>query len=839
MDWKVAVQTLAEFYLAEVITPESWHWVVDEKKGWFLHKHHPVFAEVKHISAVRETLRPEQKILLDEALSFVATEWERSTHDVLRNASNAIRLLLRGKEESKKAGNSFNTPMIPLDEYTQMSDETLVLPAAVDFSLSQGSVLQSAREAVQFRMETGKSDLNYYYSTRTVAIYFKEDGKYFVAFDDNPFENILLSRAQEGCESHRSKDSWVVSTNDPLVRSAILRAKKSNRVIEVASSSERSDALAASTCIIGDISEKYNKWLQKQGYNGTKVWNLTTSNCQGKLVNERQAEIRLLGVGIFTDLDADWQCDGGSWARGAQKFFSSGNKGLVPYIGVLLFKQLNLYHDDAEVIAFFDPLEKIMNRIGQRRFYELLSALRKSIRSTNDILQVMNFNKIYGHHREWLERPILLRYAFETFLHNHKDGLLDRLKSRRETKFKKAFLRHAYEQQFHDTITDEELDVLPSGTLLAMIEDEDITPEDIARARNAIKNNKKGQQFPLNKTYYEQSARGVKIEKMNLDLVKQAVLDIISVTATSTNRWQERHSQAQERIAQLLNNKQKTNDLKNFFSSCINQGNYFKDLSNHHKKMQGNADKNDTIAAINAIRNTAERNKYDNINNEQYQSKMEPLNDIITMLKSQTDNTATEITGVVIKTQNPSITDIEGYDTVHCCALFDYNNQDGAIGYLEDNDIILLQYYTKGKRGLLNIYGIIICARCEDQQGNTVLLVDSAEGDENYLTIIKNWQQTYHNVIKTLAKDTNATGIFYANNAGNTTPKEFLKHIKKQPTIQPHIIPDNEENTEKEETPNNNHPEGLHLQKKNNTPRYLETFNNSTSGNASGYYEKI
>jgi hypothetical protein len=300
------------------------------------------------------------------------------------------------------------------------------------------------------------------------------------------------------------------------------------------------------------------------------------------------------------------------------------------------------------------------------------------------------------------------------------------------------------------------------------------------------------------------------------DIIKQAILDIISVTATPQNRWSQRHDEAKARLTTLLNNPTKAQDLINFFQSSINQGTYYKEISADHQRLKGNVDKSTMINAIDAIRNAAERNKYPAITKEQYERKMEPLSDILTMLKSQTDDTATEVQGVLIKTQAPAITDLVDYDTVHCCALFPYNNEDGITGYLEDEHIILLQYFTTGKRGLLTIYGAIICALCDDDKGNTILLVDSAEGDENWLNAMKNWQEVYRDCIKALAKDAGCTGVIYGKNAGNTVPKEFLKYLdtKLQLTT-------------------------IQLKKKNNAKRYLETFKNDWSGQAKGYYEKI
>ncbi len=46
---------------AEIANPKSWHWVIDETTGWFKHKHHPKFAEIKHIETIFTELYKENR----------------------------------------------------------------------------------------------------------------------------------------------------------------------------------------------------------------------------------------------------------------------------------------------------------------------------------------------------------------------------------------------------------------------------------------------------------------------------------------------------------------------------------------------------------------------------------------------------------------------------------------------------------------------------------------------------------------------------------------------------------------------------------------------------------
>ena len=797
----------------ELRSPSSWHWKVEEKTGWFAH--HPTSAEGVHVRAVLDGLRGAgQEVEVRQLTTALESLRAVFSNDGHKEAADAISLVLE-QARIVATERGFSIPDLPEDVYTEKSERNLDFPDGLSFVLSQGGLLQSARECVVHRLRAGKSDLDFYYLTRTAAIYFRENGGLFVAFDDDPQENILLVRTEEG---RKAGANWLVDVRDPLIANAIARAKATHRVAPVTGENVRTD-VGTCTAMIGNVTEKYVPFIEKHRGKKLQMYVLKIDNC--KNVTENTVLIRRVWVGNVNygnDLVAYVIYDVGR-ARGVQKI-STGNRGsLVSFVGLTYHRKYpGMFSNVENMTLFFNAIDRRVKREQRSGLYGGLYAVLDITRTTQDIERFVAFFATYGHHNEWRKRPILLRYAFETYLHdqNHPTTLLDRLKSRREEKFKRAFLRHAYQQRFNENITDEELSTLPATALLTVIECDDIEPADIARTRTAITTTKKDAHFPLNKVYYEQSAKGVRIEKMAADIVRQTALDIIGVTATATGRWQARHDEAKERIARLLNNPQKAQDLVNFFQSCINQGAYYKEIASNHKRIQGSASKEEVVTAIDAIRNAAERTKYEQIDNTQYRAKMEPLNDILTMLKSQLDDTATDVTSVVIKTQQPAITDLVDYDTVHCCALFPYNNQDGAIGYLEDEHIILLQYFSKGKRGLLNIYGVIICVLCENDKGENVLLIDSAEGDENWLKVIKNWQTTYHDCIRKLAKDANCVGILYGNNAGNTVPKEFLAHIS---TTLPLTT--------------------VQLRKKNDTKRYLESFSNGYAGNASGYYEKI
>jgi hypothetical protein len=358
------------FHLLEALHPASWHWVLNVETGWFLHHHHPENAEELHISAVRDKLSAEDKALLDKALRALADSWRSSGNPDAQKAVAAIGLLLGERQVTSSV---WSPPDIPVDLYTEKSSENLIFPKMVEFTLANGSVLQSAREAVIYRMHVGKEDLNYWYLTRTAAIYYRKDGELFVAFDDDSFDNILLTSAEEG---RKASSNWLVDKS--RVQNAIIRAERTGRTIRVASDRERSDAMDVAKCMVGDKAEAYEQFLRHCGYKCLRAWAVSSSQCDK--VSENQCLIRCVGVSCVSLL-ADYRLNDGCRARGVRKIFSTGNRGYsVQYIGLLLFQQLG--HDDPGATkSYFDRAEHGLTLKEQGAFYAGLAFRRDDITS--------------------------------------------------------------------------------------------------------------------------------------------------------------------------------------------------------------------------------------------------------------------------------------------------------------------------------------------------------------------------------------------------------------------------------------------------------------------------
>lgn len=93
--------------------------------------------------------------------------------------------------------------------------------------------LPSAQEFAAFQIATGERKFESGL-TRTAAIYFKDDQKTYVAFDDtpDPQKNILLKRMEEGMSAYALIQAWQVSKRDKDVRAFLTRAERDKRICD-------------------------------------------------------------------------------------------------------------------------------------------------------------------------------------------------------------------------------------------------------------------------------------------------------------------------------------------------------------------------------------------------------------------------------------------------------------------------------------------------------------------------------------------------------------------------------------------------------------------------------
>ncbi len=170
-------------------------------------------------------------------------------------------------------------------------------------------------------------------------------------------------------------------------------------------------------------------------------------------------------------------------------------------------------------------------------------------------------------------------------------------------------------------------------------------------------------------------------------------------------------------------------------------------------------------------------------------AKIEPLSDILAGISSLFRG-ITPYTHVILKMQSGVISDILDNRTTMCCAFYPSGeNRFASLRYLHDLDIGLLQLKTAiQKNGTFeeqNIIGVVILVLCIDMglenKGDTVLLVDSAEGHGDYLNSLgERWKTMYYDAIVQVAKDINAKYILFNKEVDNTTPTRFNQFLKEK-----------------------------------------------------------
>ncbi len=150
----------------------------------------------------------------------------------------------------------------------------------VDAARHEFAVLQSAQEAAAFHIELNKKcAVHNWQGTRTAAIYFKKQGKHYVAFDDipPPEQNIILQNTQAGYyHSSGQEDIWLKWIGNKLIQESLARAKRDRRIIEVPEGGlELSLVKISDSCsfcksdhvraILGNLAEDYADLLRRRG----------------------------------------------------------------------------------------------------------------------------------------------------------------------------------------------------------------------------------------------------------------------------------------------------------------------------------------------------------------------------------------------------------------------------------------------------------------------------------------------------------------------------------------------------------------------------------------------
>jgi hypothetical protein len=135
--------------------------------------------------------------------------------------------------------------------------------------------------------------------------------------------------------------------------------------------------------------------------------------------------------------------------------------------------------------------------------------------------------------------------------------------------------------------------------------------------------------------------------------------------------------------------------------------------------------------------------------------------------------------------QKGDASDLYDSERTMCCAFLPNGvNKEASFGYLDDPAIGLLQLKTAidTSVGLKEhgIIGVAILGVCEDSQKHrTVLMVDSVEGNNEYLKVVGNdWKQLMYDGIIGVAKDIGVRTILFNEAVGNSTPERFVEFLR-------------------------------------------------------------
>ena len=170
------------------------------------------------------------------------------------------------------------------------------LPTAVQYAAGRGTVLVSAQEQALFRIEAGREDFaDRYHLTRTVAVYFREGERFYVAFDDIPDrkQNILLARAHEGHNGHM----WILPKKEDHIRGILERAEQSRRIVEII---EDTPSTILEMAILGDIAQPYRTEAEQMRIEYTPKMQL-----EYYLTKEDNVEVRVVGIGHTPSWDGE------------------------------------------------------------------------------------------------------------------------------------------------------------------------------------------------------------------------------------------------------------------------------------------------------------------------------------------------------------------------------------------------------------------------------------------------------------------------------------------------------------------------------------------------------
>ena len=310
--------------------------------------------------------------------------------------------------------------------------------------------------------------------------------------------------------------------------------------------------------------------------------------------------------------------------------------------------------------------------------------------------------------------------------------------------------------------------------------------DDKIRRINRVFSGKIEKHFPLGKVYGEVSVSG--IAELSDPVELTMILVSVLLTPDKSENVPIIERLRDKRYVRFLRNVAKAKSVfdmnklevarKYVLTSNLNTRKIFNDIKDDFERVKESGDKD---AAERIIK------YFEEIVKKGHEGKIEPLSDIVMGIKSLF-NESFKFNRVVAKMQSGVVTDLFDSNNTMCCAFYpDGANKSASIGYLEDPYIGLLQLKAAQKSLFkeiveVEIIGVAILVLCVDENGKRVLLVDSVEGNGEYLGVMKTsvWKELFYNSILQIAKDTESAYILFNASISNTTPERFNAFLEEQ-----------------------------------------------------------
>ncbi|MCD6464653.1 hypothetical protein J7L02_03990, partial [Candidatus Woesearchaeota archaeon] len=320
----------------------------------------------------------------------------------------------------------------------------------------------------------------------------------------------------------------------------------------------------------------------------------------------------------------------------------------------------------------------------------------------------------------------------------------------------------------------------------ALIPDEYVA--DVGGLFNSISKieSEKGREFKLGKVYHNERLSLVKTSvkpELLVDMfVKAMVGRWAKVKPTSKGRlgvfFSGQGGKREESVKftrELLKNFEGGKKLKQallYVRSSERPENIFRDIKDDYQKLrQGDREAGKRI--LNYF--------YERFVKPGLPEKVEPLSDIIDSIRGVYGLRTQSYVGEVIEMEKPGVDFLFDSTNTSCCAFMPLGeNKWASLVYLADRDVGLLKYKLESFTGSKDDVGVAIMAKCKDDQGNKVLLVDSVEFGRAFRDVVKGWEEKFYKAIVKAAKDSGVDYVLFNIDVYNPSPDRFNKYLKRK-----------------------------------------------------------